>query len=259
MDAVRGAGGELLPVDSEHSAAFQAIGDHQPAQIERIELTASGGPFRCLPREEIAKATPEEALRHPNWTMGRKITIDSATMMNKGLEVIEAHHLFAVEPVRIGVLVHPQSIVHCLVHFADGSAIAQMSAPDMRTPIAYSLSWPRRMPAPTARLDLGKIGGLTFEVPDETRFPALSLARQALARGGTAAAVLNAANEVAVEAFLARALSFYGITDLVAACLEAAERDGIIGEASSLEEVLTADESARRLARGLLDQQAMRL
>jgi 1-deoxy-D-xylulose-5-phosphate reductoisomerase len=258
MDAVRSAGGELLPVDSEHSAAFQAIGDHTPSQIERIELTASGGPFRTLAREAIARARPEEALRHPNWSMGQKITIDSATMMNKGLEVIEAHHLFGVEPERIGVLVHPQSIVHCLVHFADGSVIAQLSAPDMRTPIAYSLSWPRRMAAPTARLDLAKVGALTFEAPDLARFPALALARQALARGGTAAAVLNAANEIAVEAYLAKMLSFYGITDLVADCLDMAEGEGVIGEAATLEEVLAADASARRLARGLLVSRAKR-
>lgn len=257
MDAVRSAGGELLPVDSEHSAAFQAIGDHAPSQIERIELTASGGPFRTLAREDIAKAGPEEALRHPNWSMGQKITIDSATLMNKGLEVIEAHHLFAVDLDRIKVLVHPQSIVHCLVHFADGSVIAQLGAPDMRTPIAYSLSWPRRMAAPTARLDLAKVGRLTFEAPDEDRFPALALARQALRRGGTATAVLNAANEVAVEAFLGKALSFYGITDLVADCLEQAEREGLISEAATLEDVLAADAEGRRLARGLLDNRAL--
>jgi 1-deoxy-D-xylulose-5-phosphate reductoisomerase len=245
---IRDAGSELIPVDSEHSAAFQAIGAADPATIERIILTASGGPFRTWDRERLAAATPEEALKHPNWSMGAKITIDSATLMNKGLELIEAFHLFPVEQHQIEVVVHPQSIVHCLVALSDGSVLAHLSPPDMRTPIAVALAWPARMTTPVERLDLVKIGCLTFEAPDETRFPALSLARATLKRGGTAPAVMNAANEVAVQAFLERKIGFLDIAATVASCLEAAERRGLCGRASSLDDVLAADHEARVLA-----------
>ena len=205
MEAVRKAGTELLPVDSEHSAVFQALAGSEPEAIERIVLTASGGPFRTWSMEQLRHATPVQALRHPNWSMGRKITINSATLMNKGLELIEAYHLFSVEPGRLEVVVHPQSIVHALVGFRDGSMLAQLADPDMRTPVALGLSWPARIDTPTRRIDLVELGTLSFERPDETRFRALGLARQAMETGGMAPGVLNAANEVAVETFLAGA------------------------------------------------------
>jgi 1-deoxy-D-xylulose-5-phosphate reductoisomerase len=252
MKAVRQAGTELLPVDSEHSAVFQSIAGADPAAIERIVLTASGGPFRTWSLEELAHATPQQALCHPNWIMGRKITIDSATLMNKGLELIEAYHLFPVEPGQLEVVVHPQSIVHALVAYRDGSMLAQLANPDMRTPIALSLSWPGRMDAPTKRLDLVEIGQLSFERPDEQRFKALGLARQAMQQGGTAPAVLNAANEIAVEAFLAGRLGFLQIAQLVAETLEMAERQGVLGSAQDLSAVLATDATARRLALNLL-------
>jgi 1-deoxy-D-xylulose-5-phosphate reductoisomerase len=241
----------LLPVDSEHSAALQVMAGAPVEMIERICLTASGGPFRSWQRADMAAATPKQALAHPNWSMGQKVTIDSATMMNKALELIEAHHLFAVEPDRLEVLIHPQSIVHCLVHYRDGSVLAQMSCPDMRTPIAYSLAWPSRMQAPTTRLDLASIGALSFDAPDETRFPALRLARHVLRAGGSAATVLNAANEVAVEAFLAGRLGFLAIADVVEATLDHAS--GLVAlEPESVEEILAIDQEARGLARALL-------
>jgi 1-deoxy-D-xylulose-5-phosphate reductoisomerase len=252
MKAVRQAGTELVPVDSEHSAVFQSIAGADPAAIERIVLTASGGPFRTWSLEELAHATPQQALCHPNWIMGRKITIDSATLMNKGLELIEAYHLFPVEPGQLEVVVHPQSIVHALVAYRDGSMLAQLANPDMRTPIALSLSWPGRMDAPTKRLDLVEIGQLSFERPDEQRFKALGLARQAMQQGGTAPAVLNAANEIAVEAFLAGRLGFLQIAQLVAETLEMAERQGVLGSAQDLSAVLATDATARRLALNLL-------
>jgi 1-deoxy-D-xylulose-5-phosphate reductoisomerase len=252
MRAVRQAGTELIPVDSEHSAAFQAIAGADPAAIERIVLTASGGPFRTWSLEELARATPEQALCHPNWSMGRKITIDSATLMNKGLELIEACHLFPVELGQLEVVVHPQSIIHALVAYRDGSMLAQLASPDMRTPIALSLSWPSRMHAPTKRIDLVALGTLSFEWPDERRFKALGLARQAMQRGGMAPAVLNAANEVAVEAFLAGRLGFLQIAQLVAETLELTERRGALGGTSDLSAVLAADATARELALNLL-------
>jgi 1-deoxy-D-xylulose-5-phosphate reductoisomerase len=252
MRAVRQAGTELVPVDSEHSAAFQSIAGADPASIERIVLTASGGPFRTWSLEELAHATPAQALCHPNWTMGRKITIDSATLMNKGLELIEAYHLFPVEPNQLEVVVHPQSIIHALVGYRDGSMLAQLASPDMRTPIALSLSWPGRMHAPTKRIDLVELATLSFERPDERRFKALGLARQAMQRGGMAPAVLNAANEVAVEAFLAGRLGFLQIAQLVAETLEMAESQAILGEARDLSDVLAADAVARELALNLL-------
>ena len=252
MAAVRQSGTELVPVDSEHSAVFQSLAGADPSAIERIVLTASGGPFRTWSLEELAHATPQQALCHPNWTMGRKITIDSATLMNKGLELIEAYHLFPVEPDQLEVVVHPQSIVHALVGYRDGSMLAQLASPDMRTPIALSLSWPGRMDAPTKRLDLVEIGQLSFERPDERRFKALGLARQAMRQGGTAPAVLSAANEIAVEAFLADRLGFLQIAQLVAETLEIAERQGVLGSAQDLSSVLAADATARRLALNLL-------
>jgi 1-deoxy-D-xylulose-5-phosphate reductoisomerase len=252
MKAVRQAGTELVPVDSEHSAVFQSLAGADPASIERIVLTASGGPFRTWSVEELAHATPQQALCHPNWTMGRKITIDSATLMNKGLELIEAYHLFPIEPGQLEVVVHPQSIVHALVAYRDGSMLAQLASPDMRTPIALSLSWPGRMDTPTKRLDLVEIGQLSFERPDERRFKALALARQAMQQGGTAPAVLNAANEIAVEAFLAGRLGFLQIAQLVAETLEIAERQGVLGDAQDLSAVLAVDAMARKLALNLL-------
>jgi len=252
MDAVRRAGTELMPVDSEHSGVFQVIAGADREALERIVLTGSGGPFRTWSLEQLARATPQEALRHPNWSMGRKITIDSATLMNKGLELIEAVHLFAARPDQLEVVVHPQQIIHALVAFRDGSMLAQLASPDMRTPIAVSLSWPMRMAAPTKRLDLAQIGQFTFERPDEGRFQALSLARQAMQRGGMAPAVLNAANEVAVEAFLAGRLGFLQIAQLVAETLELAEGRNVLGEAADLDTVLATDAEARALALNLL-------
>jgi 1-deoxy-D-xylulose-5-phosphate reductoisomerase len=253
MRAVREAGTELLPVDSEHSAVFQAIAGADPAAIERIVLTASGGPFRTWTREQLARATPEEALLHPNWSMGRKITIDSATLMNKSLELIEAYHLFPVEPRQLDVVVHPQSIVHALVEYCDGSMLAQLASPDMRTPIALSLAWPARMAVPTERIDLVALGQLSFEAPDEERFPALRLGRQSLQRGGMAPAVLSAANEVAVEAFLSRRIGFPQIAQLVAETLDMADGRNMLAEVDDLSSVLAVDEAARGLALDLLD------
>jgi 1-deoxy-D-xylulose-5-phosphate reductoisomerase len=237
----------LLPVDSEHSAAMQAMAGGVPESIERICLTASGGPFRSWSLADMEEVTPKQALAHPNWSMGPKVTIDSATLMNKALELIEAHHLFSVAADRLSVLIHPQSIVHCLVHYRDGSVLAQLSCPDMRTPIAYSLAWPNRMQAPTARLDLASLGALSFEAPDEDRFPALRLARDVLAAGGSASTVLNAANEVAVQAFLDGRIGFLGIAALVEATLG---RAGHISATSpdSVEEVLAIDAEARAIA-----------
>ena len=248
MREVATAGGELLPVDSEHSAAFQAIGSSEPDSIEQITLTASGGPFRDWELARIAEATPEQALRHPNWSMGSKITIDSATLMNKGLELIEAFHLFPVTVDRLDCVVHPQSIVHCLVSYRDGSVLAQMSSPDMRTPIALALSWPRRIDAPTKRLDLASIGQLTFEPPDMVRFPALAVAREALEAGGSAPAVLNAANEVAVLAFLKRQIGFLDIAAVVADCLAAAAGRDLLGVCDNVDDLLAVDAEARILA-----------
>jgi 1-deoxy-D-xylulose-5-phosphate reductoisomerase len=241
----------LLPVDSEHSAAMQAMAGSRPERIERVCLTASGGPFRCWSLDDMRAARPEQALNHPNWSMGRKVTIDSATLMNKGLELLEAHHLFSLPAAKLEVLIHPQSIVHCLVHLSDGSVLAQMSCPDMRTPIAYSLAWPERMAAPTKRLDLAELGTLTFEAPDMERFPALRLAREVLAAGGSAGTVLNAANEVAVEAFLARQIGFLAIADLVEATL-AANPGLTTSQRGNVDDVLAIDAEARASARSLL-------
>lgn len=244
-------GTTLLPVDSEHSAALQAMTGTEPERIERVCLTASGGPFRTWSLEQMAAADPEQALKHPNWSMGAKVTIDSATLMNKGLELLEAHHLFALAPEKLDVLVHPQSIVHCLVQMSDGAVLAQLSCPDMRTPIAYSLAWPERMHVPNERLDLAEIGSLTFEAPDPERFPALRLAKEALAAGGSAGTVLNAANEIAVAAFLEKRLGFLAIAGLVESTL-AACADLICLDPQTADDVLEIDEEARRRARGWL-------
>lgn len=252
MAEAKRAGASVVPVDSEHSAAFQAIGDALAENIEQVALTASGGPFRTWTMEQLAQAKPEQALKHPNWAMGRKITIDSATLMNKGLEVIEAYHLFPIEASQLSVVVHPQSIVHCLVHFCDGSVLAQLSMPDMRTPIAFSLGWPRRMAAPTKRLNLAELQSLTFETPDEQRFPALRVAREALSAGTAATAVLNAANEIAVEAYLDHRLGFLGVPALSEAVIERADIEFGFREPQYLEDVLAIDAAARELAWKLL-------
>ena len=241
----------LLPVDLEHSAAMQVMTGTRPERIERVCLTASGGPFRSWSLDQMRAARPEQALNHPNWSMGPKVTIDSATLMNKGLELLEAHHLFALTPDQLDVLIHPQSIVHCLVHMSDGSVLAQMACPDMRTPIAYSLAWPERMHAPTKRLDLAALGMLSFEAPDEERFPALKLARAVLAEGGSAGTVLNAANEVAVEAFLAGRIGFLSIAALVEATL-AANAGLTTSHRGSVDDVLAIDAEARAAARSFL-------
>ncbi|CAA7616025.1 1-deoxy-D-xylulose-5-phosphate reductoisomerase [Magnetospirillum sp. UT-4] len=237
-------GATLLPVDSEHSAIFQVLEPDQADKIEKIVLTASGGPFRSRSRAEMAAVTPEEAVAHPNWSMGAKISVDSATMMNKGLELIEAHHLFAQPEERIDIVVHPQSVIHSMVSYVDGSVLAQLGSPDMRTPIAYALGWPDRIHAPAPRLDLAAIGQLTFEAPDAIRFPALRLARRALQSGGSAPTILNAANEIAVEAFLGRRIGFLDIAAVVERTLD--ESDA--GRPASIAEVLEQDRTARERA-----------
>lgn len=249
MRAVAKSGALLLPIDSEHNALFQALPSNyarelRPAGIRRLILTASGGPFRRSGAAELARVTPSQACAHPNWVMGRKISVDSATMMNKGLEVIEAHWLFNAPAEQIDVVIHPQSIVHSLVEYDDGSVLAQLGNPDMRTPIAYALAYPDRISAGVEMLDLIKIGRLDFEAPDAARFPCLELAYAALREGGSAAASLNAANEIAVAAFLAERLAFVEIAAILEQVLERAPRN----EAGSLDEVFAADAEARRLA-----------
>jgi 1-deoxy-D-xylulose-5-phosphate reductoisomerase len=244
MQAVRDAGATLLPVDSEHNAIFQALAEGNHGAVEKIVLTASGGPFRTASMEEMARATPEAALRHPIWSMGAKISIDSATMFNKGLELIEAARLFGLDESRIDVLVHPQSVIHGIVHYQDGSMLAQLGAPDMRIPIAHALAWPGRIKTHSPRLDLAALGQMTFFPPDPERFPALRLARAALRAGGGSPTILSAANEVAVEAFLARRLGFTGIAVLVEQVMD---RLGTPG-AESLDAVVELDATARRLA-----------
>lgn len=255
MRAVRDHGATLLPVDSEHNAIFQSL----PADfscglsqcgVRRILLTASGGPFRNTPLAALADVTPEAACAHPNWVMGRKISVDSASMMNKGLEVIEAHWLFACPPEQIQVVVHPQSVIHSLVEYADGSVLAQLGNPDMRTPIAYALAYPERIDAGVPSLDLFQIARLDFEAPDFERFPCLQLAYEALRAGGTAPAVLNAANEVAVAAFLDGKLPFLGIPRLIDATLKALPS----GPEGSLDDVLLADAEARRVAANFISE-----
>ncbi len=250
MAAVRRHGAVLLPIDSEHSAIFQCLaGSAAPAT--RLYLTASGGPFRTMPAADLETVTPEAALRHPTWNMGGKITIDSATLMNKGLEVIEAHWLFGMDWEQIQVVVHPQSVIHSLVEFVDGAILAQLGAADMRLPIQVALLHPRRLPSPARRLDLLELGSLSFTAPDTRRFPCLDLAYAAGRAGGTMPAVMNAANEVAVQQFLERKLSFPAIPKLVAACMDACA----VTDATDIHAVLAADgearETARRLAAGM--------
>src|SRR5712672_410875 len=247
MQEVRRCGATLLPVDSEHNAIWQCFDLDRADTVERIILTASGGPFRERAFEDMREVTPMEAVAHPNWSMGAKISVDSATMMNKGLELIEAHHLFQLPLERVEIVVHPQSIVHGAVVYRDGSVLAQLGSPDMRTPIAYALAWPGRIETPAKRLDLAAIGRLTFEPPDESRFPALRVAREALIRGGRCPTVLNAANETAVHAFLDGRIGFLDIVETVERTLEAIPE----GELESLDDVYNFDTTAREIATGL--------
>jgi 1-deoxy-D-xylulose-5-phosphate reductoisomerase len=250
MQAARASGARLLPIDSEHNAVFQSLpghysGDPEAAGVKRIMLTASGGPFRETPVDVLETVTPDQACAHPNWVMGRKISVDSATMMNKGLELIEAHWLFGVPAERIDVVVHPQSVIHSMVEYVDGSVLAQLGNPDMRTPIAHALGYPERLAAGVQSLDLFAIARLTFERPDFVRFPCLALAYAALREGGAAAAVLNAANEEAVQAFLSQRLGFRRIADVIEATLERAGSWPV----DTLDAVMEADRCARELAR----------
>jgi len=246
------AGTRILPMDSEHNAIFQALGTNTIDEVEEMILTASGGPFRTWSAEAIAAATPEQALAHPNWSMGPKVTIDSATLMNKGLELIEAHHIFAIPARKLGVLVHPQSIVHGLVSFADGAVVAGLACPDMKVPIAHCLGFPARLPTAARRLDLASIATLSFEKPDFGRFPALAVAMAALEQGGAMPTVLNAANEIAVEAFLVGRIGFMDIARIVEACCKAAARDTKGRTPQSVVEALNIDSSSRERARSLV-------
>jgi 1-deoxy-D-xylulose-5-phosphate reductoisomerase len=246
-------GATLLPVDSEHNAIFQVFDFARVEAVEKIILTASGGPFRRWERAAMAAVTPGQAVKHPNWSMGAKISIDSATMMNKGLELIEARYLFGLDGDRIDIVVHPQSVIHSLVAYVDGSVLAQLGSPDMRTPIAFTLAWPDRMVSPSPRLDLAALGQMTFEAPDPVRFPALRLAREALVAGGGAPAVLNAANEVAVQAFLDGAIGFLDIAEIVEATLGAIPA-GAVGR---LDDVHNFDKQARETAHGLVRLKAL--
>jgi 1-deoxy-D-xylulose-5-phosphate reductoisomerase len=258
MRRAASTGATVLPVDSEHNAVFQALAAGNRADVRRAILTASGGPFRTWSKEAIKAGTPEQALRHPNWVMGPKVTIDSATLMNKGLEIIEAHHLFSLSSDEIDVLVHPQSVVHGLVEFRDGSVVAQLGSPDMRIPIAHCLAWPRRIDGPAARLDLAALHELTFEAPDLDRFPALALAQRALETGGAAPTVLNAADEVAVGEFIAGRIGFPAIAALVEATLERAGAQGLLAEPAGIDAALSVDHIARSLARDILPEIAVK-
>jgi 1-deoxy-D-xylulose-5-phosphate reductoisomerase len=253
MDAVHASGSVLLPIDSEHNAIFQSLprnytGNMMASGVSKILLTASGGPFRNTPLSGLQDVTPEQACAHPNWSMGRKISVDSATMMNKGLEVIEAHWLFNAPADAIEVVVHPQSVIHSLVQYVDGSVLAQLGNPDMRTPIAYAMAYPERIDAGVAPLDLFKVAQLNFAAPDFERFPCLALAYQALRAGGTAPALMNAANEVAVAAFLERKISFLAIPRLIEEVLAALPAQPV----RTLEDVLEADRAARAAAQAAM-------
>jgi 1-deoxy-D-xylulose-5-phosphate reductoisomerase len=252
MALAEATGAQIVPVDSEHSALHQLIGAERAGTVERLVLTASGGPFRGRTRDEMAGVTVDEALRHPTWDMGGKITIDSATLMNKGLEVIEAHHLFGVAYEQIDVVVHPQSIVHALVNLCDGAALAHLGNPDMRVPISYALHYPDRVDCPARPLDLAELGALTFEPVDAGAFPCLALARDAARAGGTAPCVLNAANEVAVHAFLAGRLGFNGIADVIAATLDELPAEPL----RAFETLYEADRRAREIAGAHVDAEA---
>ena len=238
-------GATLLPVDSEHNAIFQCLAGERPENVSRIILTASGGPFRTASADTIDAATPAQAVAHPIWSMGAKISVDSATLMNKGLELIEAHYLFNVPSARLDVVIHPQSVIHSMVEFVDGSVLAQLGSPDMRVPIAYALAWPERMPTPAHRLDFAAIGRLDFEVPDLQRFPALRLAREALEAGGAAPIVLNAANEIAVAGFLGGQIRFPDIAAPRRGSVEAADFDA----PRSIDDVMEIDRATRERAR----------
>jgi len=250
--AARRSGTTILPVDSEHNAIFQCLADNRSCDVAKLVLTASGGPFRSWTRDQMASVTPDQAVAHPNWSMGAKISVDSATMMNKGLELIEAHHLFGVPSDRMDVLVHPQSVVHSMVEYVDGSVLAQLGSPDMRIPIAYALSWPERMETPALRLDLARIGSLSFEAPDLDRFPALRVARDALEAGGATPIILNAANEEAVASFLARRIGFL---DIIRTVEEALARTDAAAP-RSIAEVIDIDRKARALAQDLMSEMA---
>ena len=252
ISAARRSGATILPVDSEHNAIFQCLAGSHAGNVARLVLTASGGPFRKRSREQMAAVTPEQAVAHPNWSMGAKISVDSATMMNKGLELIEAHHLFGLPGERIDILVHPQSVIHSMVEYADGSVLAQLGSPDMRIPIAHALAFPERMETPAARLDLATIGSLSFEAPDLDRFPALRVAREALDAGGAAPIILNAANEEAVAAFLARRIGFLDIVQTV----ERSVARTSAAAPRSIAEVIDIDREARALAQHLMTEMA---
>ena len=252
LTAVREAGATLLPVDSEHNAIFQSLADGNRGAVEKIILTASGGPFRTSTHEEMRCATPEKALKHPVWSMGAKISIDSATMMNKGLEVIEAARLFGLDEPQIGVLIHPQSVIHGMVCYVDGSVLAQLGSPDMRIPISHTLAWPERMQTQSPRLDLAAVARLEFSEPDLGHFPALRLARSALKAGGGAPAILNAANEVAVDAFLNRRIGFLDIAGTVEKVLDSMGTP----PADTLDDVIGLDHAARRAAEAFAAAQA---
>ncbi len=245
--------GELIPVDSEHSAIFQLL-DGRKDEVESIVLTASGGPFRTFSIDEMKKVTPEQALKHPTWSMGRKITIDSATLMNKGLEVIEAHFLFGFSPDRIKVVIHPQSIIHGLVHLRDSSVLAHLGYPDMKIPIQYAMTYPERWKTPIKPLNLAEVGKLTFELPDQNRFPLLRIAYDVLEKGGAYPCIMNAANEVAVHSFLNRKIGFLDIPAIVEQTLELAEKEGIKGD--SLDSLIDADQWARNTSISLINRLA---
>ncbi|WP_339914485.1 1-deoxy-D-xylulose-5-phosphate reductoisomerase [uncultured Brevundimonas sp.] len=253
IERVRRSGGQLIPVDSEHSAIFQVFPAGAPERVARLILTASGGPFRTLTRAQMARITPEQAIAHPNWSMGSKISVDSATMANKGLEVIEAAYLFDMPSDRIDVVVHPESIVHSLVEYIDGSTLAQLGPPEMKTPIACALAWPDRLAWPAPRLDLAALGRLTFEAPDPVRFPALDLARQALQAGDGAPTIFNAANEVAAMAFLDRRLAFLNIAAVIADTLDGVTNSGVgSGSDNACDAALAVDAEARRVAETII-------
>jgi 1-deoxy-D-xylulose-5-phosphate reductoisomerase len=247
-DAAAESGATLLPVDSEHNAIFQCLAGGRAEDVSRIILTASGGPFRTSTSDAIAAATPAEAVAHPKWSMGAKISVDSATLMNKGLELIEAHYLFGLPSRLLDVVIHPQSVVHSMVEYVDGSVLAQLGSPDMRIPIAYALAWPERISTPAERLDLTKIASLDFEAPDLHRFPALRLAREALEEGGSAPVILNAANEVAVASFLAGAIKFPEIATVVQQALNTSDYDA----PRSIGDVLEIDRVTREKARSIM-------
>jgi 1-deoxy-D-xylulose-5-phosphate reductoisomerase len=250
--AAKRRGATILPVDSEHNAIFQCLAANRSCDVLRLVLTASGGPFRKWTREQMSAATPEQAVAHPNWSMGAKISVDSATMMNKGLELLEAHHLFGLPSERLDVLLHPQSVIHSMVEYVDGSVLAQLGSPDMRIPIAHALAWPERMETPAEKLDLALIGTLSFETPDLDKFPALRVARQAMEAGGASPIILNAANEEAVAAFLDRRIGFLAIVELVEEALSRMDAT----KPRSIADVIDTDRRTRALANDLMSEMA---